>query len=429
MLRKFLAAAVFLCAAGCVAGCQVMEHGTAGSGQDQTEKTTLVWAVWDTGQLPFVQDVIDAYEAEHPDIEIRVEEYPTDGYDFSLESDLMSEDHQIDCMLIKDIPGYLSLAKKQLILPVEETDFSDSGIQKDLMIDGNMYTRLCRSDFNVLYYNTELLDTAGMEYPANDMTFEEYDAMVREVSEKASEALGNHIYGVYYHTWRSTVQDFALLDGKHTLLDGDYEFLRPVYEMVLEQQADGICPPYLNAKLDSMHYSTAFYSNRVAVMPMGTWFLPNLIQAAGNGESQVDRWGIASMPHADGAAQDTSVAAITGVSISSSSAYKKEAKDFVDFLCGQEGAEILAETGTMPALRNEKVTDIISSQGGFPQDESSRAALETGMIYYNQPLDTRSVMAESILGEIHEKIMLGELSLDEGLARMREEMETVLKES
>lgn len=93
-------------------------------------KTTLVWAVWDTGQLPFVQDVIDAYEAEHPDIEIRVEEYPTDGYDFSLESDLMSEDHQIDCMLIKDIPGYLSLAKKQLILPVEETDFSDSGIQK-----------------------------------------------------------------------------------------------------------------------------------------------------------------------------------------------------------------------------------------------------------------------------------------------------------
>ena len=51
------------------------------------------------------------------------------------------------------------------------------------------------------------------------------------------------------------------------------------------------------------------------------------------------------------------------------------------------------------------------------------------MIYYNQPLDTRSVMADSILGGIHEKIMLGELSLDEGLARMREEMETVLKES
>ena len=82
MLRKFLAAAVFLCAAGCLAGCQGMENGTAGSGQDQTEKTTLVWAVWDTGQLPFVQDVIDAYEAEHPDIEIRVEEYPTDGLRF-----------------------------------------------------------------------------------------------------------------------------------------------------------------------------------------------------------------------------------------------------------------------------------------------------------------------------------------------------------
>ena len=59
MLRKFLTAAVFLCAAGCLAGCQGMENGTAGSGQDQTEKTTLVWAVWDTGQLPFVQDVID----------------------------------------------------------------------------------------------------------------------------------------------------------------------------------------------------------------------------------------------------------------------------------------------------------------------------------------------------------------------------------
>ena len=39
-----------------------------------------------------------------------------------------------------------------------------------------------RSDFWVLYYNKDLFDKAGVEYPSNDMTLEDYDALARKMT-------------------------------------------------------------------------------------------------------------------------------------------------------------------------------------------------------------------------------------------------------
>ena len=48
------------------------------------------------------------------------------------------------------------------------------------------------------------------------MTFDEYDALAREMTDTT---FGSQVYGAHYHTWRSAVQLFGVLDGKHTILD------------------------------------------------------------------------------------------------------------------------------------------------------------------------------------------------------------------
>ena len=46
----------------------------------------------------------------------------------------------------------------------------------------------------------------------------------------------NRTYGALLHTWRSTVQLPGIQDGKQTLVDGNYEFLKPWYERALASE-------------------------------------------------------------------------------------------------------------------------------------------------------------------------------------------------
>ena len=77
-------------------------------------------------------------------------------------------------------------------------------------MDGKLYELPFRSDFWVIFYNKDIFDRAGVEYPTNDMTFEEYDALARRVTDTT---FGSEVYGAHYHTWRSAVQLFGILDA------------------------------------------------------------------------------------------------------------------------------------------------------------------------------------------------------------------------
>ena len=68
-----------------------------------------------------------------------------------------------------------------------------------------------RNDFWVLFYNKDLFDAAGVPYPANDLPMEEYDALARQMTSGEGDA---KVYGTHYHTWRSCVSLFSILDRR-----------------------------------------------------------------------------------------------------------------------------------------------------------------------------------------------------------------------
>ncbi len=69
------------------------------------------------------------------------------------------------------------------------------------------------------------------------------------------------------------MQLFGVLDGQNTILSGNYDFFKPYYELVLNQEADGICRKYTDLKTESLHYSAAFAGGDVAMMNMGSWYI------------------------------------------------------------------------------------------------------------------------------------------------------------
>ena len=100
------------------------------------------------------------------------------------------------------------------------------------------------------------------------MTWEEY----RELAAKMTSGEGSaKVYGSHHHTWEAMVSAWAVQDGKHTVVEQDYEFLRPYYEQALWLQDNGYIQDYATLKTANIHYSSVFKNQQCAMMPMGTY--------------------------------------------------------------------------------------------------------------------------------------------------------------
>lgn len=397
------------------------------------EKLTLKWAVWDQDTTPYWQALKDEYEKKNPNVTIEMVDLGSTDYMTVLATELSGSGSDFDLVTIKDVPGYATLVQKNTLEPLNSyiesagIDLSEYGGTTDqVTVDGELYEMPFRSDFWVLFYNKDLFDAAGVDYPTNDMTFEEYDALARKV---ASDEFGAQVYGTHYHTWRSAVQLFGILDGQHTILDGDYEFVKPYYEMVLSQEDDGVCRDYITLSTEGLHYSAAFSSGDVAMMNMGSWYISTLMSSLSSGEydsSLCGNWGMVKYPHADGVEAGSTLGTITGISVTSASENKDAAWDFVNFVSGAEGALVMAETGNFPALMTDDARAVITGLEGFPTDDASKEALTVSNLYLEVPYAENVSEINSILDTYHTAIMNREVTIDEGIASMNEEVGKVL---
>ena len=275
----------------------------------------------------------------------------------------------------------------------------------------------------MVFYNKALFDAANVDYPTNDMTLDEYDELARQMTSGSG---AEKVYGCHYHTWRSAVQLFGILDGKNTIVDGEYEFLKPYYERILAQQKDGICMDYATLKTSSTHYSGVFYNNQVAMMNMGSWFIATQIEKVKAGESLATEWGIVKYPHPDGVPAGTTLGTITTLAINSKSSNKQAAADFINFVCGEEGQKVVSSTGTIPAIKTSETMAAIANLDGFPQDENSKEALNVVQTYLEMPLHEKSADIETELNNAHDNIMTENVTLEQGLSDMTDGVQSVL---
>ena len=134
------------------------------------------------------------------------------------------------------------------------------------------------------------------------------------------------------------------------------------------------------------------------------------------------------MPHSEGVEAGSTIATITGIAVPAMSDNKEEAWEFIKFMAGPEGAEIVADSGSIPAVKTEAVIDKLAAMEGFPQDEQSRDALHTANTYLEMPVHEKTVQIDTALNEVHDSIMTGAVSVDDGIAQLNEEIPKLLAE-
>ena len=409
------------------------EEAPAAETEEAAEPVTLKWAIWDESTTQYWGDIKAEYEATHPGVTIEMVDLGSTDYMTVLATELSGSGSDFDVVTIKDVPGYATLVQKNAIVALDDYIAADgvdlakfSGATDQVTVDGKLYELPFRNDFWVLFYNKDLFDAKNVPYPTNDMTWEEYDALAREMTDTT---FGAQIYGGHYHTWRSTTGLMGVLDGKHSILDGNYDFMKPYYEMVLNQEADGVVRKYADLKTEGLHYSAAFSGGDVAMLNMGSWFIATLISNIANGEydaSLCGNWGIVKYPHAEGVEAGSTLGTITGLAIASSCDTPDAAWDFVNWVSGEEGAAVMASSGNFPAVMTGEVADLITGLEGFPTDDASKEALNVSNLYLEVPYAENVSEINSVLDSYHGSIMTGEMTIDEGIEAMNNEVAKIL---
>ena len=383
----------------------------------------LTVVTWDATTTPYLVAQKEAFEASHPGVTIEYVDVASQDYAVKTTTMLEGGDTS-DVFMIKEIDNLINWQAQGFAAPLDTTGYDMSGFvgtEKNYAVDGVQYAIPFRSDFWVLFYNKDLFEAAGVDLPTNDMTWDQYAELAKKMTDKEKD-----IYGTHYHTWLSTVANWAVCDGKYTLADGTYDNLLYFYKLYQDLEDYGACMSFADLKASGLKYGAAFENGNIAMMPMGYWQVSTFINDIKAGTASLN-WGIVAVPHAEGVAAGSSFGNMTGVMMNAKSEKKDLAWEYMSWLCGPEGAKATASVGARPAWVSEEIAEAMASVEGFPADENSKAALLPTSVAMEWPVGEKVPDIKTIVNEEHSLIMAREITPEEGVAEMNERVAELLK--
>lgn len=387
---------------------------------------TLKISLWDMDTQPAFTSVIEAFKVANPGVTVDLIDIPSGDYGTKL-SVMLNGGSEVDVFWVKDADTIYPIAQRGQMADLsayiarDGVDLADfNGLAENFIIDGKQTALPFRTDFYALYYNKDIFDAAKVDYPTNDMTWAEFEALAKQLT--SGEGVEKK-YGAHFHTWQALVQNWAVQDGKNTIMATDYGFFKPYYEMALRMQNDDkSMMDFGTLKTANLSYNSVFPDGSVAMMPMGTWFSATMIDKVNKGESSVN-WGIATLPHPEGVAAGNVVGSTTPIAVNAASKNQDLAWEFVKFATGSEGAEVVANTGAIPARLDDATLKTVVNVPGMP--DGALEAMTVKNIVLDRPIADKVSEVNKMLGDEHALIMLGELDLDQALTEMAEQSQSI----
>ncbi len=402
--------------AGMVTGCG--GGGSTAKGKD--DKVTIKVALWDYSNTEYYKTMFNAFMEKYPNITVEPVEFSADEYDNTVTTQLGGK-QDFDVVFTKGTPALSALIGQGHVLALDDYIAKDanfkkevySGLTDQLQMDGKTYALPFRKDNNMIFYNKDLFDKAGVPYPEDGMTMAEY----HELAAKLTSGTGNDkVYGAHIHTWPSNVYQYARRVEVFDQLDtSTYMNLKPYYDEILAMQDEGLVQDYGVLKSSNIHYSGVFYNQQVAMLQIGSWFI-NMCM-----ENVKDfNWGVCSLPNNEGVGNEVAIGGVTPISIGAYAKHPDEAWTFINYVCGEDCAKVLAETGIIPGYNSEEVGKILDAiPEKFPNaPEGLSKYINIDKYVVEQRMDKNAKEIDNIIQEQHSAIMTKSVTAEEGLQKL-----------
>lgn len=195
--------ALALLLTGVISGCAVPPPPPAGAPAEQPagEATsapaaegeaanTITWAVWGSPEeIATHQKVADAFMAEHPDIKVELMGEPWNDYFTKMQTLWASGDASAipDVLFLWPTPRYAAEGVLENLDPYIEKagyDLSDywPALLESASYNGSVYGFPRDISVEVLYYNKDIFDEVGVEYPTEAWTWDDLRAAAEKLA-------------------------------------------------------------------------------------------------------------------------------------------------------------------------------------------------------------------------------------------------------
>ncbi len=149
--------------------------------ESSDEPTTITWAMWGSpAEVETHQKVADAFMAEHPEINVEIAAEPWADYFTKMQTLWASGDSSVipDVLFLSPVINYAADGVLENLDPyIEASGYDLQDYWPSLLewatLDGSVYGFPRDIGLEVLYYNTDTFDEAGVAYPEEDWTWDD----------------------------------------------------------------------------------------------------------------------------------------------------------------------------------------------------------------------------------------------------------------
>lgn len=316
------AATIALSMLGVAAGCQ----GSASqSGTDADGNTVVKFMNFSSndGHEKELEAIVKAFEKKNPKITIDVETVPYADYSAKLQTAIAGS-AEADTFEL-EYASFISMAKSGVLADISDADTQAyvESLVDSYKYDGKLYALPESFSTVLLFYNKDLFDAAGLDYPASDWTWKEEQAAAEKLTDKAAGIWGDYQPITYNELYKTMVQSggsFLNKDGDATAINSRagkeaVEWLVGKSGTVMPTDADGANTPDFDTQL--------FTEGKLAMWHTGSWMFSTVKDKAPS-----MNWDVAVEP---GNTQQGSASFSNAVAVSSRSKVQDAAKKWIEF--------------------------------------------------------------------------------------------------
>lgn len=338
---------------------------------------------------------VEAYNASQDQVEVQLSIIANDDYDDKIKV-MLAGGADVDCFWLRGGDQCRQLANDGALLALDDLNAANSvdmtqygDVAQGYQTSGKTYGLCTSKSCWLLFYNKDLFDAAGVDYPI-DVTWDEFADLCAQLN---TADLNGGIVVDWIMNPAAASRGEYLTDDALTYTKENVQLLNRLYNedqsvMSLEEMSAG-----------SFDVNSIFAEGETYMMLNGDWTF--LLFPDYNPGFE---WAAAPYPHGDDQEVNSTIGSASAYCVAANSDVQEAAYDFIKFCCYSDaGAEIYAANACVPCYPSDSALEVYNQNVTVDGTEyvfAANAKLEDSFEdYYNELKDAyKAEMKDYLIG-------------------------------
>lgn len=420
----------------------VFAQGASDAKQETNDVVTIQWWNWDTTMSEKYQSIINEFEAKNPGIHVEMTLIPTDGGEYKTKLSILAQQ--------KSLPDTFTLSSGDL------EEWAENGLLGNLddlvASDPTIFDNFSKAMFDAskdiaktsgyvsfpfayvstdLFYNKDMFDAAGLEYPNENWTWDDFLNAAKALTiDKNGDGVIDQ-WG-FYGAGRYAQAQSWIFANNGTLTDADNKFAPDAKALEAMHFIVDLVKEYKVAPqpkdMSSMRWQDIFPNQVCAMFVDGGWLSEDFRKNIGD----KFQWGVTRVPMGPSATERQTYGWPDSYVISPYTEHANEAWTWLKYLAGEGITLDQFMAGKMPSymplVESDDFVDLSKQPGADMQLFREHTADKFVTSYtkgWSEWVGYGAAETMGLAGGI-DGILNGEYTFDEGLAKIKTNVDKVL---